>query len=96
MEQLNANSNQTFIYTEQCKICGVTEAYAALARRLQDLGKSVQVKQISLFAGWAAEAEELGLPMPSVFDYDSRQAETVENLNKKSNEELREWLGLTE
>lgn len=90
----NANANRTYIYTKQCKLCGHTDAYASLSHRLTTLGKDVYVKQTSLFAGWQAEADEIGLEMPFVLDYDTMQSETVENLDKMNEEELRDWLGL--
>lgn len=90
----NANKNRTYIYTKDCKLCGNTEEYSEISHRLKKLGKDVFVKQTSLFAGWQAEADEINLEMPFVLDYDTMNAATVEELNGKSEEELRDWLGI--
>ena len=94
--KLKANENRTFIYTEDCKLCGHTNAYADIVYRLKELGKDVYVKQTSLWVGWSNEAAEIGLPMPFVLDYDTMNTATVEELDKKTNEELKEWLGIGE
>lgn len=94
MIKLKANENRTFIYTDECKLCGKTEAYSNLAYRLKKLGKDVFVKQTSLWAGWSSEAAELGLELPCVLDYDTMRSDTVEHLSKLSDEELKEFLGV--
>lgn len=94
MLKLKANKNRTFIYTNECKLCGKTESYADLAFRLKKFGKDVFVKQISLWAGWASEAQELNLELPCVLDYDTMRSDTVEHLSKLSDEELKEFLGV--
>lgn len=90
----NANQNRAYIYTKECNLCGNTEAYAHSAKRLQAKGKEVFVKQVSLFAGWTAEAEEIGLEMPFVLDYDTMHKATCADLDNMSEEELEEWLGI--
>ncbi len=94
--KLKANANRTFIYTDSCKLCGQTNAYADIAFRLKKAGKDVFVKQVTLWAGWSNEAAEVGLPMPFVLDYDTMNTATVDELNGKSDEELEVWLGKRE
>lgn len=86
------NQNRTYIYTDQCVLCGHTEKYKAIANRLKTSGKDVFVKQTPLFVGWQSEAEEIGLPMPFVYDCDTGHYNTCEEMDAMSEEELREWL----
>ena len=88
------NANRSYIYTENCVICGQTENYAKAATALKSLGKDVYAKQTPLFIGWQQEAAEIGLPMPFVYDCDTEQYETVENIEKMSEQELKAWLGI--
>lgn len=90
----SANRNRSYIYTKECNLCGNTEAYASISKRLQAKGKEVFVKQITLFAGWAAEAEEVGLDLPFVLDCDTMNKATCAELDTMSDEELDNWLGI--
>lgn len=90
----NANANRTYIYTKECNLCGNTEAYAHSSKRLQAKGKDVYVKQVSLYAGWAAEATEIGLEMPFVLDCDTMNRATCTEIDNMSEEELDKWLGI--
>lgn len=77
-----ANKNKTVIYTKQCVLCGQTEEYAELVGRLKAAGKIVEVRQTSLFFGWNEEAKALGLELPAVFDYDTKNKMTVAEANQ--------------
>ncbi len=92
--KLKVNENRSFIYIDTCKLCGHTAEYANIVFRLQKLGKDVFVKQTSLYIGWIQEANEIGLEMPFVLDYDTLHSATVKELDAMSDEELKEWLGL--
>ena len=83
------NGNKTYIYTTECKLCGHTDAFAEVATKLQALGKSVEVRQTTLWAGWAEEAEEIGLELPFIYDYDTKQSLTIEEAGET---DLKEWL----
>ena len=88
------NANRTYIYTDECVTCGHTEGYKLIANRLKLLNKDVFVKQTPLFIGWQNEAAEIGLTMPFAYDCDTGNYNTCEELDKLSDEELEEWLGI--
>lgn len=83
------NGNRTYIYTTECKLCGHTSDFAEVATKLQALGKNVEVRQTTLWAGWAEEAEEIGLELPFIYDYDTKQSLTIEEANDT---DLEKWL----
>lgn len=91
MEKINAN--RSYIYTDQCVVCGKTEKYKATANRLKLRNKTVFVKQTPLFITWQQEAAEIGLPMPFVYDCDTGNKATCEEIDNMSEEELDDWLG---
>lgn len=86
------NKNRTYIYTNECVLCGHTEEYREIANRLKLLGKEVYVKQVPLFIGWQYEATEIGLPMPFVYDCDTGRYDTCPNLDKLEENDLKDWL----
>lgn len=86
------NANRVYIYTENCTFCGQTDDFADLSIRLKNLGKNVFTRQTTLWTGWKAEADELELELPCIFDCDTQQCMTVEEGNNKTDEELKEWL----
>lgn len=86
------NANRTYIYTDGCTFCGRNDDWADLSTRLKNLGKNVFARQTLLFAGWGAEADEIGLTLPFVYDCDTGQAITVAEGNAMTDEELKDWL----
>lgn len=86
------NANRTYIYTDQCRICGKSDSYSKLVQRLKKMKKDVFVKQVSLFIGWQNEAAEIDLSYPFVYDCDSNRSAEVETLDEMTDEELKAWL----
>ena len=80
--------NKVLIYTDKCKLCGKTEEYASVAIKLSDLA-DIEVRQTTLWGGWAQEAMEIGLELPFLYCVETHKSITVKEAEEL---DLEEWL----
>lgn len=79
MEQQKRNpyEHKVFLYTSDCTTCGsiFPDGETVLRGLIDKAGKSLVVKQITLYHGWKAEsdsiANRLNMTVPFFWDYDT-------------------------
>ena len=80
----NPNRNKVFIYTEECKLCGsAADEYKDFISEIKKNNLIPVIKQVNLWQGWKLEANKIGLKMPFIWAFNTRQGLTIEEAKEK-------------